>query len=72
MTYERKQITFWLAMLSVFVLTMSIISWWSLRMIYFDEVLVNWFFSSLPLIVNLFHYAIYREDKNDKQDSKED
>ena len=73
MTYKRKQITFWLSMMSLLSLVLCLINPYKfLGYLDYDEVLEFWFFFSLPLIVNLIHYAVFREEKNDKQDSKED
>ncbi len=62
MTYKRKQITFWLSMISLGSLVVMVDYSGFTR----SETFEFWFFWSLPLIINLIHYAVFREEKNDK------
>ena len=65
MTHKRKIITFWCAMVSLLGLLLILTG---VIRTFSDEVLEYWFYWSLPLIINLIHYAIFREGDTPKSD----
>ena len=64
MTHKRKVITFCFAMISLLGLLWTVSDWG----FYDRETYEHWFYWSLPLIINLIHYVIFREGDTPKSD----